>query len=240
MDEQHEPSILKGKDNLEMLFFRPNETFKNEITLTKEEIEHLRSLRLNDTDKEIEVRDGLGNSYIFQVGAKSKSGKLLEKRTTVLSERKIGVASAIPKAQRLDFLLQKSTEIGITDFYFINFFQSERRDLNTERCNKIILEACSQSKRHSIPSIKLYNSLENFLKEHENVLLLNPDALQPLSENANWNLIPVIGPEGGFRKEELEMLENAKAKSYSLGTNILRIETAHIFMTSLLSFQTLG
>nr|MBP6739895.1 16S rRNA (uracil(1498)-N(3))-methyltransferase [Leptospiraceae bacterium] len=89
-----------------MLFFRPNETFKNEITLTKEEIEHLRSLRLNDIEKEIEVRDGLGNSYTFQVGAKSKSGKLLEKRETVLSERKIGVASAIPKAQRLDFLLQ--------------------------------------------------------------------------------------------------------------------------------------
>ncbi len=221
-----------------MIFFRPNETFKNEITLTKDEIEHIRSLRLNDIDKQIEVRDGLGNSYIFQVAAKSKSGKLLEKRETILQERKICVASAIPKAQRLDFLLQKSTEIGITNFYFINFFQSERRDLNIERCNKIILEACSQSKRHSIPTVKLYNSLENFLKEHTNVLLLDPDALQPLTENKDWNLIPIIGPEGGFRKEELEQFKNAK--SFSLGNNILKIETAHIFMTSLLSFQTLG
>lgn len=220
-----------------MLFFRPNETFQNEITLTKEEIEHLRSLRLNDIDKEIEVRDGLGNSYLFQVGAKSKIGKLLTKTNTILSERKIGVASAIPKAQRLDFLLQKSTEIGITDFYFINFFQSERRDLNIERCNKIILEACSQSKRHSIPSIKLYNSLEKFLQEHKNILLMNPDAKRPLSENINWDRIPVIGPEGGFRKEELVLFSESEEESFSLGTNILRIETAHIFMTSLLSFK---
>jgi 16S rRNA (uracil1498-N3)-methyltransferase len=219
-----------------MIFFRPNEIFKNEITLTKDEIEHLRSLRLNEIDKEIEVRDGLGNSYIFQVGAKSKSGKLLEKRQSILHERKISVASAIPKAQRLDFLLQKSTEIGITNFYFINFFQSERRDLNLERCNKIILEACSQSKRHSIPTVKLYNSLENFLREHANILLLDPDALQPLTDNRDWNLIPIIGPEGGFRKEELEQFKNVK--SFSLGKNILKIETAHILMTSLLSFQT--
>ncbi len=222
-----------------MLFFRPNETFANEISLTKDEIEHLRSLRLNEIDKEIEVRDGLGNSYIFHVGAKSKSGKLLEKRQSILHERKISVASAIPKAQRLDFLLQKSTEIGITNFYFINFFQSERRDLNIERCNKIILEACSQSKRHSIPEIKLYNSLEKFLQEHKNILLLNPLAKEPISGNSNWNLIPIIGPEGGFRKEELEQFKNLESKSYSIGENILRIETAHIFMSSLLSFKHL-
>lgn len=219
-----------------MLFFRPNETFQKEITLNKEEIEHLRSLRLNEIEKEIEVRDGKGNSYIFQVGAKSKNGKLLEKRNTPLSSKKIEIASAIPKAQRLDFLIQKSTEIGITDFYFINFFQSERRDLNIERCNKIILEACSQSKRHSIPTIKLYNSLEKFILEHENLLLLNPMANQSLSQNKDWELIPVIGPEGGFRKEEIELLEKTKAKSFSIGTNILRIETAHIYMAGIKQF----
>jgi 16S rRNA (uracil1498-N3)-methyltransferase len=219
-----------------MLFFRPNEAFKNEITLTKEEIEHLRSLRINDIDKYIEVRDGQGNSYFFQVGAKSKIGKLVETKYFPLQERKICVASAIPKAQRLDFLLQKSTEIGITDFYFINFFQSERRDLNLERCNKIILEACSQSKRHSIPSIKLYNSLEKFLEDHSRVLLLNPKATNSLSQNTDWNLVPVIGPEGGFRQEELNLLEKSGALSFSIGENILRIETAHVFITSVKSF----
>ncbi|MBP9886603.1 MAG: 16S rRNA (uracil(1498)-N(3))-methyltransferase [Leptospiraceae bacterium] len=219
-----------------MLFFRPNETFQNEITLTKEEIEHLRSLRLNEIEKEIEVRDGNGNSYFFQVGQKSKTGKLIEKRNFEIPTTQNKIASAIPKAQRLDFLLQKSTEIGITDFYFINFFQSERRDLNIERCNKIILEACSQSKRHSIPNIKLYNSLEKFILEHQNLLLLNPMANQSLSQNSDWELIPVIGPEGGFRKEEIELLENTKAKSFSIGKNILRIETAHIYMTSIKQF----
>lgn len=221
-----------------MIFFRPNETFTNEIALTKEEMEHLRSLRLNEVDKKIEVRDGNGNSYFFQVGAKSKTGELIEKDTTLISKRKIEIASALPKAQNLDFLLQKSTEIGITDFVFVNFFQSERKELNIERSNKIILEACSQSKRHSIPSIKLYPSLQKFLQDYKEILVLNPKSTQPLTQNSNWNLIPMIGPEGGFRKEELELLETVNAKSFSIGSNILRIETAHIYMTSILSYQS--
>ena len=61
-------------------------------------------------------------------------------------------------------------------------------------------------------------------------------ANQSLSQNSDWELIPVIGPEGGFRKEEIELLENTKAKSFSIGKNILRIETAHIYMTSIKQF----
>ena len=222
-----------------MIFFRPNETFTHELVLTKEEIEHLRSLRLNDINKTLEIRDGNGVSYFFLVEAKSKKGKLLEKTTTSTSNQKIKIASAIPKAQRLDFLLQKSTEIGITDFYFINFFQSERRDINLERSNKIILEACSQSKRHTIPNIKLYNSLEKFLQEHKDVFLLDPTANISLSQNQNWNLVPIIGPEGGFREEELDLLRKNNANSFSIGDNILKIETAHIYIASIIRFQTL-
>lgn len=222
-----------------MIFFRPNASFSNEITLTKEEIEHLRSLRLNDVSKIIEVRDGNGVSYFFQVESKSKTGRLLEKKISIIPNSKIEIASAIPKAQRLDFLLQKSTEIGVTAFYFINFFQSERRELNLERSNKIILEACSQSKRHTIPRIELYSSLEKFLQEHKQVFVLNPEANEPLSLNQNWDMTPIIGPEGGFRQEELELLKTAYTKSFSIGDNILKIETAHTYMASILAFKNL-
>ncbi|MBP7280633.1 MAG: 16S rRNA (uracil(1498)-N(3))-methyltransferase [Leptospiraceae bacterium] len=222
-----------------MIFFRPNATFSGEITLNKEEIEHLRSLRLNDISKTIEVRDGKGVSYFFQVESKSKTGKLLEKKTTIIPNIKIEIASAIPKAQRLDFLLQKGTEIGVTAFYFINFFQSERREINLERSNKIILEAASQCQRHSIPTIKLYNSLEKFLQENKQVFVLNPEAKELLSLNQNWGMIPIIGPEGGFRQEELELLQRYDAKNFSIGNNILKIETAHTYIASILAFQKL-
>lgn len=221
-----------------MILFRPNEFFSKEIILTKEEIEHLRSLRLNEIEKEIEVRDGNGNSYFFNVLPKSKIGNLIKIEKNNLNEKKIRIASAIPKANRFDFLIQKSTEIGITDFYFINFFHSDRKEINLERTNKIILEACSQSKRHTIPRVFFYTSLEKFLNEHSNILLLDPKADKGIQENIDWSLIPVIGPEGGFRKEELEQFDKVDAKKYSIGENILRIETAQIFMTSLISFHS--
>ncbi|HMV41973.1 MAG TPA: RsmE family RNA methyltransferase [Leptospiraceae bacterium] len=223
-----------------MILFRTDEKFTNQITFTKEEIEHFRSLRINDEEKEIEIRDGKGSSYFFQVGAKSKTGNLIRTETHLINSNKIGVASAIPKSNRLDFLLQKSTEIGITHFYFINFLHSERKEINLDRANKIILEACSQSKRHTIPTIEVYSSLEKFLLAEKNIFLLDPKAKKNLKTNSDWSSIPIIGPEGGFRKEELDLLIQANARSFSIQENILRIETAHVFMTSLLSFQSLS
>ena len=52
-------------------------------------------------------------------------------------------------------------------------------------------------------------------------------------------MIPIIGPEGGFRQEELELLQRYDAKNFSIGNNILKIETAHTYIASILAFQKL-
>lgn len=220
-----------------MIFFREDFRFGEKIDLTKEEIEHLRSLRLNDSEKEIEFRDGNGNSYFYQFEPKQKTGNLIEKKTHFIQKFNLAIAQAIPKSHRLEFLLQKTTELGIDHLYFINFFQSDRKEINLERCNKILLEACIQSKRHTVPKIKIYSSLEKFINEHPNSFYLNPESNIKISEMEDWNLIPIIGPEGGFRKEELELMEKKNLKQFQLGETILKIETASIYLTSLKKFH---
>ncbi len=220
-----------------MIFFRENFQFSEKIDLTKDEIEHLRSLRLNEVEKEIEYRDGNGNSYFYSFSSKQKTGSLIDKKNFQIQKLNLSIASAIPKSHRLEFLLQKTTELGIDNLYFINFFQSDRKEINLERCKKILLEACIQSKRHTIPEIKIYSSLEKFILEHPNSFYLNPEANEKISEIEDWNLIPIIGPEGGFRKEEVDLMEKNNLKQFKLGETILKIETACIYLTSLKKFH---
>lgn len=221
-----------------MLFFRANESFDREMLLTAEEIEHLRSLRLNEEDKTIEVRDGKGNSYFFHVGAKQKIGRLVNTDKHILTEPSIQIAAAIPKSGKFEILIQKGTEIGVSQFIFVNFQHSERREINIERTNKLIIEACIQSKRHSIPTIQFYSSLKDFLKNYKNIILLNPYSDHPIKTNSDWSAVPLIGPEGGFREEELdEILKHSNNSGFTLGDNILRIETAFISIAAIYKFK---
>jgi 16S rRNA (uracil1498-N3)-methyltransferase len=223
-----------------MIFFRTEFQFQETILLSKEELEHLRSLRLYQEDKILEFRNGLGKSFFYSVKAKANLGDLVKSEINTINEKSFSIASAIPQNNRLDFLLQKNTEIGINSFYFINFFQSERREINIERSHKIILEACIQSKRHSVPSIKLYPSLEKFLIENPKSFFLNPKAKQGINEVKDWKQIPIIGPEGGFREQELALIQDQKISEYNLGTNILKIETASIYIASVLQFNIMA
>lgn len=217
------------------IFFRKNFIFKEEITLLPEEIEHLKSLRLFTKEKEIEIRDGKGTNGFYLVKQIAKNGNLREKYTVPNSTPENKIASAIPKGNRLDWALQKGTEIGVTEFIFINFHRSERKDFNLERCEKIIAEASSGCGRHFLPSITLINSLTKLIDAYANLTVLTPGKEnKPTTELINT--IPVIGPEGGFDPAELDFIKEKKINTASLGKNILRIETALIYMATLKNY----
>jgi 16S rRNA (uracil1498-N3)-methyltransferase len=187
-------------------------------------------------DKEIEFRNGNGLSAVYSIKANSILGKKISEEHQILDERGFSLAMALPKAGKLDLILQKATELGIKSFHFIIFMQSERKEFNLLRCEKIIHLACGQSRRHSIPSLHLYPSLKNFLESFPKSIYFHP------SEPTRWDVfedtdhIPILGPEGGFRAEEIKLLKDMNQKGYNLGKNILRIETAAIYVSSLLHY----
>jgi 16S rRNA (uracil1498-N3)-methyltransferase len=221
------------------IFFRINFQMIPTIKLFPEEMEHLKSLRLEKEEKVIEIRDGYGSSYFYEVGFKKDIGNLVENKKNVVHDLHLQVATALPKSQKLDLILQKGTEMGVSVFHLVTFLQSDRKELNEERCQKIVSSASSQCRRHSLPAIYLYSSLKEYLEKCPNSFYLHPYTNLDITQNNDYSLIPVVGPEGGFREEEINLFTEYKCPGYNLGDNIFRIETAALYITSIAQYHKL-
>ncbi|MDX1957320.1 MAG: RsmE family RNA methyltransferase [Leptospiraceae bacterium] len=216
------------------IFFRKNETFSGELTLTREEQTHLKSLRLNDKEKILEFRNGQGSSAFFRFLENNQKGQKIEEISHNVEEPNISIAVAYAKSHALDLILQKGTEIGVSEFIFVEFHHSERKELNPVRAEKIFLQACSQSRRHSIPTLKTYSSLKSLIKSEKNLLYLHPYSKTKFNKPTE-QIIPIIGPEAGFSDSELSLLEENQVSGFTLGNNILRIETAFLSVATILN-----
>lgn len=144
------------------------------------------------------------------------------------------------KQERMRFLIEKCTEIGIKEFVPLIFDRTIVRDFNREKLKDYVIGACEQSGRVSIPKIAQTISLSEFLikfqdaeiifcNEKESDFLINKVTMKEKQ-------IIVIGPEGGVTDQERKLFETTKnVTSVSLGRNILRAETAAIFSVSYLA-----
>lgn len=167
------------------------------------------------------------------------------------SEKKIDltVAIALVKEQKMDLILQKLTELGVTRIIPVNMERSIVR-LDKERFNKkkirwesICKEASEQSKRINIPVIEDIMSVKDLTKEDadlklvastkEKEKLLN-NYLQNISECAK--IIVVIGPEGGISDREEDTLVESGYKRVSFGNLVFRVETAAIYVASIINY----
>lgn len=221
----------------EIVFFRPGFTASPELRLEGEELSHLKAFRIFSEDKTVIIKDGIGTSHYYSVPASGKNGSLLRSEKVERPPGKAVIATAIPKGNRLEWLIQKGTELGITKFYFLNFAHSDRKDLNPERLLKVAAEACAQSKQDFLPEILGPFRIDQFLKESketgEGLILLDPEAKESLDGERIRSKIVIVGPEGGFREEELKLIESYSAQGYRIGRSILKIETACLYAASL-------
>ena len=134
--------------------------------------------------------------------------------------------------KRFEWFLEKATEMGIDEITPIISFHSERRDIKTERENKVITAAMKQSLKAYHPLLNAPVSLRDFLKRETSEdlyiahlisadQLLLKDAVKP-----NTSVCVLVGPEGDFSKEEVEAAIARGYKAVSLGNTRLRTETA--------------
>ncbi|BDU67678.1 MAG: ribosomal RNA small subunit methyltransferase E [Candidatus Tyloplasma litorale] len=171
--------------------------------------------------------------------------KLINKQIIVIEDnefiidknRKITLLQSIPKIKKISLIIQKATELDVDE---IIFWESNRsivplkniRD-KFERFEKIIIEACEQSRRNDIPKLKFISSLEDvdFLNKEFFVFYENEKKLQfidSLKNRKSNDLVLVIGPEGGFEEREINFFKEKETNIVSLGKNILRTETSAI------------
>lgn len=219
---------------------------KELLSLYPDEIHHaVRVLRIKRRDK-IYVFDLDGNEWLAEVlyidGKKVLAKPLKEINRGTEPHVKVTAIVSPPKGQRWDFLLEKLTEIGISEIVPLITSRTVRviRD-RRNRWQKVMLSAVKQSGRTKIPKIFPPMKLKEILKgseKFEKRYIALPDAPnchEILKHVGKYNTACyLIGPEGGFSEEEIDSALRIGFEPLSLGPRILRVETAAIVLGVLL------
>lgn len=211
---------------------------ENFAELNAEESQHFSKVLRGKIGQEIYVTDGLGKfgkGKVSQINSKSIEVELSEIQENFEQRLyKIHVAIAPTKnMERIEFFLEKSVEIGIDEITFLKAFHSERKNINLERCQKIVNAAVKQSLKAYVPKVNDLIKFSDFIKsDHsENKLIAHCDSnferqeFPKIIQPKNDYLI-LIGPEGDFSKEEIHVAEQNGFSGISLGNQRLRTETA--------------
>lgn len=154
--------------------------------------------------------------------------------------RRIHLIFAPIKKNRMDWLIEKSVELGVTDFHPVLTQNTEVRKINAERIEAQIFEAAEQCERFEIPSLHPLKSLEKFIGTWDAatslLACLERYETKPIQDvvSLSDNLAFLIGPEGGFTREEKDFLAK-HAIPVGLGNTILRCETAVVKALSLIN-----
>jgi 16S rRNA (uracil1498-N3)-methyltransferase len=220
------------------------------LTLSQEDMHYLINvLRLGNLGK-IRVfneRNGEYQAQIKQIAKKEYAVEIQEKIKDVVKQRPIKLAVSLIKNDRFLLALEKVTELGVTEIQPVICERSQYNKLNMERTSKCLKEATEQSERFEIPTLKTAVTLRELITSscYDEIIVCSEKAdqnhnLLGIQENLSKNICFVVGPEGGFTKQEFDLM--SRCKHISLGNNILRAETAAIVLVSQIQFlyHTLG
>lgn len=226
------------------LFYTPDIDIHPE--LPEEEAAHcLRVLRLSQGDK-ITLTDGKGYFYEAQISvasAKRCSVLILNKTFQPLYWRgHLHLAMAPTKnMDRTEWFAEKATEIGIDEISFLNCRFSERKVLKVERIEKIVVSAVKQSLKARKPQINEMTSFDKFVRQDfpgdkfiAHCYAGEKPLLKDVLSNEKDTLV-LVGPEGDFSPEEVELALSCGFRPVSLGMSRLRTETAALVAAHLMN-----
>jgi len=250
-------------------FTKPQNISGNTIKLSRDDCEHIRSLRLRP-DELFTVCDEYGNDYICKLAAAGNGkthdshgvAQIIDKRDSQGEPSvKCTVYMAYSKGDRLDYAVQKSVELGAYD---IVLFESRRCvavpsniPKKIERLQRISLETAKQAGRGIVPVVSDgggFKDILNAIKPEEPSLLSTTTfpilfyedesqlhlkyvlEIDLFSELNSYSLI--TGPEGGFDPSEISLTKTKGFAIVSLGTRILRSETAPVVALSAIMYHT--
>ncbi len=218
--------------------------------LDEEESKHcVRVLRLKENDA-VEITDGKGNLFnaiIENAHPKACVLRIAEhhKESSPTWEMIIAVAPT-KNMVRMEWLIEKLTEVGFTKFIPVECQTSERRVIKTDRLNKIAVEAMKQSGRVYLPVIEELISFEKLIKNYSQfkgqkfIPHCADGKRSTLSSvyKTGENALILIGPEGDFTKDEIELAIQNGFIPVSLNEKTLRTETAAL--SAAISLKTLN
>lgn len=234
-------------------FFVENNNITADKAIIIEDYNHLVNvLRKTIGDKIYVCNKESGKSYLVEISEITKTEvicNILEENVSTESNLDITVFQGLPKAEKMETIIQKCTELGANMFVPVNMkycISKLKDDKKIDRWQKIAEVAAKQSKRNIIPKVENLITMEQLKKEiseYDLVLIAyenerKTNIKEVIKQNPNAERIGiVIGPEGGMSIEEVKNLEECGAKTVGLGKRILRTETAPITMISMLIYE---
>ncbi|SJZ59816.1 16S rRNA (uracil(1498)-N(3))-methyltransferase [Mycoplasmopsis verecunda] len=223
--------------------FFVNEKVNNYFILDKDTLKHLKVIRAND--KEFIC---VYNNEFYKCILQDDKALIIEK-INQNHELNIEVVLAISviKWERFEWALQKATELGvskiipiITQYTQHDLVRFNKFDAKLDRLKSIVKSAAEQSFRNNIPEISPLTKFKDVLKYNiENKFIAHEQITTSVSlpQPINENVLFIVGPEGGFSQEEILLATENNVSAVSLGSRILRAETAAIYLLSQIKIQ---
>ncbi|MBS4943892.1 MAG: 16S rRNA (uracil(1498)-N(3))-methyltransferase [Neisseria mucosa] len=221
------------------------------VELPDNVVRHLNVLRVKNTE-EIVLFNGNGKSYpaLPEVLEKRRASVriLREEATDNESPLNITLVQAVSAAERMDFTLQKSVELGVAEIRpviserCVVRLSGERAEKRVARWQEIVVSACEQSGRNIVPKVlplTTYAQALQQLPQETTKLLMSLNRAQKLSDvqPQSGKVVFMVGPEGGWTEQEEQQAFDAGFQSVTLGKRVLRTETASL--AAIAAMQTL-
>lgn len=236
-------------------YIRPDSIKNDRIYVDGREAHHILDvMRLKKGDR-IVAFDGTGKEYFGIIEDISKKSLIIkieeEKESKTKRSYKITLAQAIPKMDKMDYIIQKTTELGIDSIIPMNTeravvkLKKDKVFLKLRRWGRIAREAAKQCGRNSITAIEDYLNFKEVLdrvKSYDLVLMpsVSPFKKQSLKRLLSLfqgeSILVLIGPEGGFDPIELQLASKGGVMFVSLGDNILKSDTAAIATIAMINY----
>lgn len=221
------------------------------VELPDNVVRHLNVLRVKNTE-EIVLFNGNGKAYpaLPEVLEKRYASVriLREEATDNESPLNITLVQAVSAAERMDFTLQKSVELGVAEIRpviserCVVRLSGERAEKRVARWQEIVVSACEQSGRNIVPKVlplTTYAQALQQLPQETTKLLMSLNRAQKLSDvrPQSGKVVFMVGPEGGWTEKEEQQAFDAGFQSVTLGKWVLRTETASL--AAIAAMQTL-
>ncbi len=221
------------------LFYHPDISSAAAFMLLPEEAQHvLKVKRFKITDK-IHLTDGKGKLGLFEIiedrlpDCKVRWVEWINSPITRTYQLHLCIAPT-KNTSRIEWMLEKCTEIGLDSIHFVQCKHSERAKFKTERLEKIAISALKQSKQVYLPSISPLQDFKDFITQQNFGTAQKFIAYVPENQTsslfahlkAQQDVWLLIGPEGDFSPDEISLALKSGFQSVSLGNTVLRTETA--------------
>jgi 16S rRNA (uracil1498-N3)-methyltransferase len=220
-------------------FYCPDPPRGGRFCLPADEARHLSRVCRYGVGDRVEVFDGKGFATLAQIALVDKDRVELVALgppiAEVSSPCSLTLATAIPKGERFDWMVEKATELGVARLIPLVAERSvvNPRESKLDRLRRTIVEAAKQSRRNRLMVLEAAMTWPDVVSSRGEALCLiaDPEGLPPFRWpvlKAQRELILAVGPEGGFSPAEMEIASAGGWHPIRLGVNVLRIETAAI------------